>query len=304
MKNRGFARSSIVIAVILLLLLSPLSLFSGAAARAQELAQEVQPDTSADAQATEIIDSTTMGEDIFPGTDAISAEEMTAPSDPYTKTRQNPDGTFTREIFTAPINWQDGDGSWREINSNLVPDEVDGYALANASNFFSFRLAQTSDSGKTCSLEIGDKKAKLHLAGHAKKDYKGDNEEDQKVKDGVPETGEETPATEAPPALDCVAEGNQAYYYDSKKGYSLEFIHFSSTIEQLIKLQSPASPNAFDFKLDTEGMDAEWDELGNIHFLSQEDGSKLFTIYAPLMCDSSRDKETGEPPGAPAWRWT
>jgi cytoskeletal protein RodZ len=207
----------------MLLLLSPLSLFAHATAKAQEPAPDTQPQVSTDSQAAEIIDATTMGEEIFPGTDAISAEEMTAPSDPYTKTRQNPDGTFTQEIYADPINWQDQDGSWREIDSSLVPEDVDGYDLANASNSFKFRLAQKSGSGKTCSLEIGDKKARLHLAGHAKKEYKKDDDKDQGVKEGKPETGEDTPATEAPPSLNCVSEGNQAYYYDSKKGYSLEF---------------------------------------------------------------------------------
>ena len=69
---------------------------------------------------------------------------------------------------------------------------------------------------------------------------------------GKPETPEETPETEAPSELACVAEGNQAYYYDSKRGYSLEFLVFGSTIEQLIKLDSPASPNTFTFKLDQD----------------------------------------------------
>jgi len=112
---------------------------------------------------------------------------------------------------------------------------------------------------------------------------------------GKPETPEETPETEAPSELACVAEGNQAYYYDSKRGYSLEFLVFGSTIEQLIKLDSPASPNTFTFKLDTEGVDLEKDEAGNLRVISQDDGRELFVITAPIMMDSNVGAEESGP---------
>ncbi|NPV59214.1 MAG: DNRLRE domain-containing protein [Actinobacteria bacterium] len=86
-----------------------------------------------------------------------------------------------------------------------------------------------------------------------------------------------------------MSESNQAYYYHAEKGYSLEFTVFNSTVEQVIKLDSPVSPNVFNFRLNLEGIDIRKDEMGNLRVLGREDGRELFTITAPIMTDSGSE---------------
>ena len=59
------------------------------------------------------------------------------------RTFRNTDGTFTTELFTAPIHYRDG-GGWEEIDSHLVPSHATGFGWENAANSFSVRFRETA----------------------------------------------------------------------------------------------------------------------------------------------------------------
>ncbi len=282
------SRSTITAILVTLLLLSFLPALPPAKARAQEAQAADAAEAEIPPYSGEAVDARTLAEEAFPDTKPISRQDALALNDPFSRTTENPDGTLTKEIFFDPVNWRDENGEWHEIDNAVAEEEAEGYRFANSSNAFKLRLPGASGEGKTCSLEVEGKKLRLHLAGHGRREFKGSKKGDkQEVKEGRPATLEETPELEAPSRLGCVTEGNQARFRDAKRGYSLEFTIYNSSIEMVIKLESPSSPNVFNFKLDTEGMDLKKDEAGNLRALSSDDGRELFHITPPIMVDSN-----------------
>jgi RHS repeat-associated protein len=53
-----------------------------------------------------------------------------------TNTYRNPDGSFTRDMFAAPVNFRDASGKWQAIDSTLVPSTVPGYMYRTRANDF------------------------------------------------------------------------------------------------------------------------------------------------------------------------
>jgi hypothetical protein len=62
-------------------------------------------------------------------------------------TVENPDGSFTTTLYTAPVNYQGEDGDWHPISSTLVPSGEPGYDWENRANSFDSLFKGTLSDG-------------------------------------------------------------------------------------------------------------------------------------------------------------
>lgn len=291
---------SIYISITLILCMLFLSLNSQPAQATPENTTEAAPaadQVSANNNPGDTIDSETMTKDLFPDAPTIAPEEMTQVRDANTKTYINPDGSFSRDIYMAPIHWQDDAGSWQEINNDFVMQgDKEGYDYHNASNAFKVKLAQKNDKGKQFSLELGGKKLSLNLTGQGRNDYQGKEEGkgSQEASGDRASTDEETPSLDNVPVSNGGIEKNRGGYQVTDQ-VGLEYSVTNVAVEQMLILSSPEAPNSFNFSLAMNGLDAKKDEAGFIRFYSQDDGSELFSITPPVMMDSKVDPGSGDP---------
>jgi RHS repeat-associated protein len=237
-----------------------------------------------------------MAKDLFPAAPTLAPEEITEVRDANTKTYINLDGSFSRDIYMAPIHWRDDAGNWQEINNDFVLErDKDGYDFHNASNAFKVKLAEKTDRGKQFSLYIGGKKLSLNLVGQGGSDYQGKDKGkgSQEASGDRASTDTEAPSLDkAPTSIGGIAKNRGGYQVTDLVG--LEYIVTSVAVEQMLILSSSEAPNSFNFSLAMEGMDAKKDERGFIRFYSQDDGSELFSITPPVMKDSKVDSASGD----------
>lgn len=102
---------------------------------------------------------------------ADSVAEATPPPPPSeliqkrtasSRTLDNHDGTFTTSLYSGPVHFRDGQGSWQPISSALVPSLESGYAYQNEAN--RFRAAFKSQLGANfLSLTTGGDSYRLGL---------------------------------------------------------------------------------------------------------------------------------------------
>lgn len=59
---------------------------------------------------------------------------------------ENPNGTRTAEVYTSPVNYRAADGTWRPIESTLVPD---GAGFRNKAGSFTAKFGKSSTDGAT-----------------------------------------------------------------------------------------------------------------------------------------------------------
>jgi RHS repeat-associated protein len=81
-----------------------------------------------------------------------------------TRTLANPDGTFTLEQSTGPLNYKDASGAWRPVDLRLVPDTAEGYAYRVAGDSETIRLGTAG--GNLLSLQTGQHKVALSAQGY------------------------------------------------------------------------------------------------------------------------------------------
>lgn len=229
--------------------------------RAQAAPAQAEQDNSS-AVSDKVIDSETVTQDLFPDAPMPAPEELTQVRDANTKTYLNPDGSYTCDVYMAPVHWQDSDGNWQEIDSDLVEEKTsDGYDLANASNAWRVRMARDTTKGKQFALEAGDKRMALNLIGYGK--TKGGKDED---KTSAPVAS----PLESAPTSSCEAEKNKASFKVTDL-FSLDYIVTGVAVEQLIVLESPEAPNTYSFSLDLSELEVKQDGLGYLRFFDTKE---------------------------------
>lgn len=93
---------------------------------------------------------------------SIEKRELPEHRTEFSKRFQNPDGTFTEEIFNRPIHYKDKtNGKWEAIDSNLTLDALGDYQ--NKDPRFNVKLKATANAGflsfskDNASISIGNK---------------------------------------------------------------------------------------------------------------------------------------------------
>jgi RHS repeat-associated protein len=82
-------------------------------------------------------------------TSTLIASKSTATSDWY----QNADGTYTRDVYAAPVNYQTSSGAWAPINTQLVPAAGGGWR--EAANSVGASFAAQASAASLGSLVFG-----------------------------------------------------------------------------------------------------------------------------------------------------
>lgn len=80
------------------------------------------------------------------------------------KTFRNPGGTFTTRVHAGAIHYRAQDGSWREIDSSLVPSKRAGFEFENKANAFKahFKSQLGADHLR---FEVGEAAVAMTLEG-------------------------------------------------------------------------------------------------------------------------------------------
>jgi RHS repeat-associated protein len=93
--------------------------------------------------------------------------ELTSLRTEYATFYQNPDGTRTAEISTVPVHYKAADGSWQDINVNLVASPRSGYAWRNGAGALTIDFSATARPQNTVLITYGTQTLSFGLIGTA-----------------------------------------------------------------------------------------------------------------------------------------
>lgn len=164
---------------------------------------------------------------------------------------RNPDGTYTSEMSLGPTNFRDGTGSWRKIDTTLVPG--DRGRLRVAATEVSTDLAPTASDPQLGRLEI---------------------EEGVSAAFGIAEAAPSTASID-----DAVAT-----YADVRESADLQVGSTPNGLKDIITLKSVDAPTTWTFPLTLEGLTAKVVD-GQVQ-LTDSDGELRGLVPAGWMKDS------------------
>ncbi|XVV09159.1 DNRLRE domain-containing protein [Actinoplanes sp. CA-131856] len=157
------------------------------------------------------------------------------------------DGRLQAEISPVPVNYRDGKGAYRPIDTRVRPVKRAGYSHGNSANAFT-------------SL-FGDRGVRFEKDGRA-------------VELGLPETV--APKVSGSTVTYPGAAGDADVVYD---------VSSTELKEKIVLKRAPSGPVSFTFPLDTEGLTAVPQPDGSIAFRGGG-GATVLTMPAPYMYDS------------------
>lgn len=147
---------------------------------------------------------------------ADSAKPELVAQTSLTNTYRNPDGSFTRDLFAAPVNFQNGAGRWQSIDSTLVPSTVPGYMYGTRAN--DFHVLFKGQLGESfMGFQVAGGIYNLSLKGAA--------------------------------ARTAQASGTTVRYPSALAGADLAYHVRADGVEEFLTLHSPSAPTAYHFTL-------------------------------------------------------
>ncbi|MGC9536762.1 DNRLRE domain-containing protein [Streptomyces sp. UG1] len=219
------------------------------------------------------LDPTTKdGSDGSTGFDAGRSVELSGERTANSKEFRNPDGTRTTRVYTEPVHYRDDSGTWKEIDTSLVPA---AQAKGTPQEATGDRLAATADDTGLTLATRGDDPVLAEL----------------KVDDGRHKVGFQLAG----------ASGSTAEVHDGAARYEgirpdsdvvLEAAH--GAVKETIVLNSPDAPREWTFRLDLDGLTPSLDEHGAV-LLKDGQGKVQAVVPKGWMEDSGHDPETGGP---------
>ena len=200
---------------------------------------------------------------VSPGGDAAAAAPQ-AVEVPELRTRtsrtvRNPDGTFTRSLFTSPIHYRDDAGDWRRINSALVWAGQPGYFWRNDANDFDVYFKQELDDDYL-RLDAGEHSLTLTLENAERR------------------AGQ--------------AGGSRLAYRDAMPGVDLRYDVFASGVKETLVLADATAPTRYRFLLedeDAKSLKVRREADGSWSFFAPPKLDPLFVLAAPRVDDARRN---------------
>ena len=215
-----------------------------------------------------------VGEDGPSGYDPQASVELPAERTATSKEFGNPDGTRTTRVYTEPVHYEDASGTWREIDTSLVPaDEAqgapdgvkpDGERLAAASDDTGLTLARRGDDPALAELAVDEGR---HAVGF-----------------GLDGASEAT----------AQVQGDTAHYAGIRPGADVTLQATHGAVKETIVLDSADAPHEWSFPLALDGLTPSLDEHGAV-LLKDAGGTAQAVIPKGWMEDSSQDPTTGGP---------
>ncbi|RKE06352.1 LamG-like jellyroll fold domain-containing protein [Catellatospora citrea] len=192
--------------------------------------------------------------------DERSSKRVAAGADARSDLYQNTDGSYSRKVFTDPVNYRDAKGTWQPIDRTL--SRGPGGRFQQKASDLDVTLAASADDPRLVTLSA-DRTHSLSygLAGAA--------------------------------ASAGVAQHNAVSYADVLPGVDFKVEVTASGAKDTLILDSPDVPSSFLFRLDLRGLAATLESNGSV-LLRDEKGDPRITIPAGFMQDGKFDQETGD----------
>ncbi|MQL61515.1 DNRLRE domain-containing protein [Streptomyces vinaceus] len=204
-------------------------------------------------------------------TPGLSVED-TGERNATSKEFRNPDGTRTTRVYTEQVHYRDSDGSWRDIDTSLVPaDEARAEGALGGGD----RLAPAADDTGLTLATRGDDPALAIL----------------EVDGGRHEVG--FGLSEANPTTADV-RADAAHYVEVRPHSDIVLEAAHGAVKETIVLNSANAPREWTFPLSLEGLTPSLDQHGAVLF-KDTSGQVQAVIPKGWMEDSAHDPKTGGP---------
>ena len=196
-----------------------------------------------------------------PATSRRIAQDATETSDIYA----NADGTHTRIVSAAPVNFRAADGSWQPIDSRLVRDSSGKFRVA--ANSIQISVAGIPAAQRKLGFERGQAELGRMVFGPGRSM-------------GWTLQGASLP--------DPVVAGTRATYQEILPATDLELDTFASGIKETLVMLTPDAPSSWVFELDLQGLTPVLDSDGGVS-LQDTSGKTMARIPPGYMEDSKVD---------------
>jgi len=223
---------------------------------------------------TETIPSSSSEEPINPSAPELPEEkpyEVTTLRTENSKTTDNGDGTYTKEIYSKPIHTKEGK-ELKDISTEVEVEEIQDTEVVKAeSTLIDFFFEPEMKKGFYATF-----KQNGHILSYSFLSARGNNIEkfieNQKIEAQYKE--------------------NIINYNEILPSISLRNVIFSDSVKEDIILSKYTGLNTFTFQIETD-LTAKLEESGEIIF-TDKDGTGIYSIPKPFMVDSNINKESGE----------
>ncbi|MFH9554498.1 LamG-like jellyroll fold domain-containing protein [Streptomyces sp. NPDC017435] len=204
------------------------------------------------------------------GFDAKRSKEVAGERAERERTYLNPDGTYTTRFYTEPVNFRTADGSWKSIDTTLLPQGSPGPSTMSA-----------DEEG----WETGSTEAQIEFGGTADADPVVRMQVDKGVSVGYG-------VDDAHPVAGQ-AEDSTLTYENARPNADVEFIAGSDSVKETLVLKDVGAPAEWRFPLELEGLTAQLDAHGNVVFVNAEGAVRAWTP-AGWMQDSNLAPDSNE----------
>ena len=173
------------------------------------------------------------------------------------------DGTFVAEYSAGRIHYQDSAGKWQPIETSLVSDDTDGFALRTKANDRVVRLATTDPANQLAQLTSAGVRLRMRVPGLA--------------------SGDVTTASDAV-LFPSITEAGMFSVAPTPEGFEFKVV-----------LDRAGLANTYQVVLDTGGLNASLGSDGRTLVLTDAAGKSLGLVTAPWLSDAD-----GREPGPEA----
>ncbi|MFI6575367.1 DNRLRE domain-containing protein [Nocardiopsis sp. NPDC050513] len=201
------------------------------------------------------------------GFDPDTSVELVEERDEHSRTFENEDGTLSTDFSLEPLHYEEDDGSWEEIDPNLVPEN--SLTWTNSADSREVDFAATADADALARMEL-DEGHSLSFSLEGAQSAQGEVLED---------------------------EPNTIVYAEALPGVDIELTSLiGGAVKETIWLQEvPATEDdvRWRFPLELGDLDPVQLEDGSIDLVNG-DGDAVGHIPAGYMEDSNRDPRSGD----------
>ena len=186
-----------------------------------------------------------------------------------TKTYENPDHSFTKEIYLSPVHYQTEDGNWEEMDDTLTDVETP---------------SETENAAEKVQKKVADASAFINCKGRWQASFApyADAASVVTIKDGAHIISwhlEQAASSEA-----CRKDTQVLVYPEILPGIDAEYHTAGQAVKENLILKGAAQvPEQFSFLYHAEGLSAL--QHGSQVTFEDADGKEVFCFTAPLMLD-------------------
>ena len=186
-----------------------------------------------------------------------------------TKTYENPDHSFTKEIYLSPVHYQTEDGNWEEMDDTLTDVET---------------RSETGNAAEKTQKKAADASAFINRKGRWQASFAAyaDSESAITIKDGAHTIAWHL--EQAAPSEACRKDTQVLVYPEILPGIDAEYHTAGQAVKENLILKGAAQvPEQFSFLYHAEGLSAL--QHGSQVTFVDADGKEVFCFTAPLMLD-------------------